>query len=48
MGPALLVIDMQEHFTSMTHECLPSILQLTPHFKAHDILRMFKHELTPP
>ncbi|KAI4112290.1 MAG: hypothetical protein LQ338_008329 [Usnochroma carphineum] len=54
MRVALLVIDMQEVFTSMTHECLPNILKLASHFKAHDYPRIFtqhghtKEELTPP
>ncbi|KAL8961746.1 MAG: hypothetical protein Q9193_001744 [Seirophora villosa] len=54
MKTVLLVVDMQVVFTSMTHECLPNILKLDAHFKAHSLPRFFtqhghtKEELTPP
>ncbi|KAL8717607.1 MAG: hypothetical protein Q9225_005161 [Loekoesia sp. 1 TL-2023] len=54
MRTALLVIDVQNTFTSMTHGCLANILKLSSHFKAHNIPRIFtqhghtKEELTPP
>ncbi|KAL8747313.1 MAG: hypothetical protein Q9190_000780 [Brigantiaea leucoxantha] len=51
---ALLVVDMQNDFLSMTDECLPNVLQLSSHFKSNNIPRVFtqhgytKEELTPP
>ncbi|KAI4167691.1 MAG: hypothetical protein LQ343_007010 [Gyalolechia ehrenbergii] len=54
MKTALLVIDMQRTFTSMTHQCLLNILALISHFQSHNIPRIFtqhghtKEELTPP
>ncbi|KAL8726886.1 MAG: hypothetical protein Q9166_006438 [cf. Caloplaca sp. 2 TL-2023] len=50
---ALLIVDMQTVFTSMTHTCLPNILRLSTHFKSHSLPRIFtqhghtKDELTP-
>ena len=54
MTTALLVVDMQNVFTSMTTACLPKILQLATHFKTHSLPIIFtqhghsKAELTPP
>ncbi|KAL8937523.1 MAG: hypothetical protein Q9211_003644 [Gyalolechia sp. 1 TL-2023] len=54
MKTALLVIDMQVTFTSMTHTCLPNVLALSSHFKSHELPRIFTQhghtteELTPP
>ncbi|KAL8704697.1 MAG: hypothetical protein Q9201_002159 [Fulgogasparrea decipioides] len=54
MKTVLLVVDMQQVFASMTHECLPNILKLDSHFRAHSIPRIFtqhghtKEELTSP
>ncbi|KAI4161567.1 MAG: hypothetical protein L6R39_000057 [Caloplaca ligustica] len=54
MKAVLLIIDMQVFFTSMTHDCLPNVLKLASHFKAHSYPRIFtqhghtKEELTPP
>ena len=51
---ALLIIDMQHVFLSMTSECLPKILELCTFFKSRDIPRIFtqhghtKEELTTP
>ncbi|KAL8951013.1 MAG: hypothetical protein Q9222_002989 [Ikaeria aurantiellina] len=54
MKTALLVVDMQKVFTSMTETCLPNILKLNSHFQARKIPRIFtqhghtREELTPP
>ncbi|KAL8825688.1 MAG: hypothetical protein Q9170_007695 [Blastenia crenularia] len=54
MKTALLIVDMQKVFTSMTHTCLPNILKLTSHFHTHTLPLIFtqhghtKAELTPP
>ncbi|KAL9582121.1 MAG: hypothetical protein Q9212_003483 [Teloschistes hypoglaucus] len=54
MKTALLIIDMQAHFSEMTHDCLPNILKLNTHFKTNSMPRIFtqhghtKEELTPP
>ncbi|KAL8748490.1 MAG: hypothetical protein Q9184_007262 [Pyrenodesmia sp. 2 TL-2023] len=45
---------MQKSFSSMTDGCLPNILKLDAHFKAHNFPRIFtqhghtQEELTPP
>ena len=54
MKTALLVVDMQVVFTSMTHNCLSNILKLDAKFKAKSMDRIYtqhghtKEELTPP
>ncbi|KAL8922127.1 MAG: hypothetical protein Q9172_003701 [Xanthocarpia lactea] len=54
METALLIVDMQNVFTSMTTTCLPNILRLSTHFQSHSLPRIFtqhghtKEELTPP
>ncbi|KAI4102556.1 MAG: hypothetical protein LQ339_004573 [Xanthoria mediterranea] len=54
MTTALLVVDMQYVFTSMTSTCLPNILRLSTHFQTHSLPRIFTQhghtqaELTPP
>ncbi|KAL8899591.1 MAG: hypothetical protein Q9207_006113 [Kuettlingeria erythrocarpa] len=54
MKTALLVIDVQQIFSSMTDRCLPNILKLDSHFSTHNLPRIFtqhghtKEELTPP
>ncbi|KAL8645165.1 MAG: hypothetical protein Q9226_007421 [Calogaya cf. arnoldii] len=54
MTTALLIVDMQNVFTSMTTTCLPNILRLSTHFKSHSLPRIFTQhghtqaELTPP
>ncbi|KAI4196092.1 MAG: hypothetical protein LQ350_006789 [Teloschistes chrysophthalmus] len=54
MKTALLIIDMQAHFSEMTHDCLPNILRLNTHFENNSMPRIFtqhghtKEELTPP
>ncbi|KAL9630278.1 MAG: hypothetical protein Q9204_004801 [Flavoplaca sp. TL-2023a] len=54
MTTALLIVDMQNVFTSMTTTCLPKILHLATHFKTNSLPVIFtqhghsKAELTPP
>ncbi|KAL8678446.1 MAG: hypothetical protein Q9224_007114, partial [Gallowayella concinna] len=54
MSTALLIVDMQVIFTSMTSHCLSNILTLSTHFQHHSLPRIFtqhghtKEELTPP
>ena len=54
MATAVLVIDMQHFFRSMTTTALPNILTLTSHFKSRSDPIIFtphghsKAELTPP
>ncbi|KAI4270944.1 MAG: hypothetical protein LQ337_006362 [Flavoplaca oasis] len=54
MTTALLIVDMQKVFSSMTTTCLPKILRLATHFKTHSLPIIFtqhghsKAELTPP
>ena len=54
MTTALLVIDMQNYFASMTTTALPNILRLTSHFRQKSLPIIFtqhghtKEELTPP
>ncbi|KAL8681432.1 MAG: hypothetical protein Q9186_002437 [Xanthomendoza sp. 1 TL-2023] len=54
MKTALLIVDMQVIFTSMTSRCLPNVLTLSAHFQHHSLPRIFtqhghtKEELTPP
>ena len=51
---ALLVIDMQNHFSSMTSQALPHINKLIQYFRSYDAPVIFtqhghtKEELTPP
>lgn len=54
MTTALLIVDMQNVFTSMTTTCLPKILHLATHFKTRSLPIIFTQhghsasELTPP
>lgn len=54
MTTALLVIDMQIVFLSMTATALPNVITLVDHFKAHSLPCIFTQhghtaeELTPP
>ncbi len=54
MSTALLIVDMQKFFLSMTTTCLPNVLDLSSHFATHNLPRIFtqhghtKEELTPP
>ena len=54
MTTALLIVDMQNVFTSMTTTCLPKILHLATHFRTHSLPFIFTQhghsasELTPP
>ncbi|KAI9691133.1 MAG: hypothetical protein M1822_008753 [Bathelium mastoideum] len=54
MTTALLVVDMQNFFTSMTETSLPNVLKLISHFRSHAQPIIFtqhghsKEELTPP
>jgi nicotinamidase-related amidase len=38
---ALLIIDMQNVFTEMTHICLPNILKLSEFFRAQEMTQIF-------
>ncbi|KAF2657749.1 Isochorismatase hydrolase [Lophiostoma macrostomum CBS 122681] len=48
MKTALLIIDMQEFFRSMTESALPNILKLTDYFSIHDMPRIFTQHGHPP
>ena len=54
MTAALLVVDMQNVFSSMTTKSLPNVLDLVSHFRSHSLPVFFtqhghsKGELTPP
>ena len=54
MATALLVIDMQNFFSSMTTKSLPNVLKLISHFRSHSQPIFFtqhghsKDELSPP
>ncbi|KAI4123979.1 MAG: hypothetical protein LQ347_005912 [Umbilicaria vellea] len=54
MTTALLIIDMQNFFLSMSNPCLQNILRLTTHFQNHSLPRIFTQhghtaaELHPP
>ncbi|KAL8708754.1 MAG: hypothetical protein Q9220_006396 [cf. Caloplaca sp. 1 TL-2023] len=54
MKTALLIVDMQKEFTSMTKTCLPNVLKLDFRFQALKMSRILtphghtKEELTPP